>query len=124
MSSNHNVEYILEDKGGNIWFDGRSNEGVYRYDGKFLTNLKVNEQKDLNWAWPAVQDRQGNIWFSNWNGAYRFDGKSFIKIDGLPTGPVSPVARIIEDKKRNLCFAGGGRGICRYDGKSFVSFSE
>jgi ligand-binding sensor domain-containing protein len=40
MSSNHNVEYILEDKAGNIWFGGRATEGVYRYDGKSLTNLK------------------------------------------------------------------------------------
>ena len=50
MSSNHNVEYILEDKAGNIWFGGRGNEGVFRYDGKTITNLKVSEQKDFNWA--------------------------------------------------------------------------
>jgi ligand-binding sensor domain-containing protein len=48
MSSNHNVEYMLEDKASNIWFGGRNNEGVFRYDGKSLTNLKVNEQKDFN----------------------------------------------------------------------------
>lgn len=124
LSSNHNVEYILEDKAGNIWFGGRNNEGVFRYDGKSITNLKVNEQKDFNWAWPALQDKKGNIWFSNWNGAYRYDGnKSFIKIDGLSTGPISPISRIIEDKKGNLWFGGGSRGLCRYDGKTFTCFS-
>ncbi|MEP6736702.1 MAG: two-component regulator propeller domain-containing protein, partial [Chryseolinea sp.] len=41
MSSNNNVESILEDKAGNIWFGGRVNDGVFRYDGKSLTNLKL-----------------------------------------------------------------------------------
>jgi len=120
LSSNHNVEYILEDNAGNIWFGGRVNKGVFRYDGHSLTNLKIDGD---NWAWPVLQDKQGNIWFSNWNGAYRYDGKSFTKIDGLSTGSVSPVSRIIEDKSGNLWFGGGYRGICRYDGKSFTCFT-
>ena len=118
MSSNHNVEYILEDKGGNIWFGGRTNKGVFRYDGKSITNLKPNGD---NWAWPVLQDKNGNIWFGNWSGAYRYDGKSFTsftKKDGL-SGDM--VARIIEDKKRNLWF--GGDGLSRYDGKSFTRFT-
>jgi ligand-binding sensor domain-containing protein len=129
-SSNNNVEYILEDKEGNIWFGGRPNEGVFRYDGKSVTNFKLNElfqngQKSIahNWAWPQLQDKNGNIWFSNWAGAYRYDGKSFTSFtekDGLYGG----VTRIIEDKKRNLWFGGdGGAGISRYDGKSFKRFT-
>jgi ligand-binding sensor domain-containing protein len=127
MSSNNNMEYILEDKASNIWFGGRSfgegrtNEGVYRYDGKSITNLKPDGD---NWAWPVLQDKNGNIWFSNWNGAYRYDGKSFTSFtnsDGLP-GKGS-VMRIIEDKNGNLWFSGEG-GICRYDGKSFTCFTK
>jgi ligand-binding sensor domain-containing protein len=130
MSSNHNVEYILEDKGGNIWFGGRATEGVYRYDGKSITNFKINEQKDFNWAWPALQDKQGNIWFSNWFGAYRYDGKSFTRFakkDGLSS---DMVIRIIEDKKGNLWFGCGSArgfnngGICRFDGKTFHVFDH
>lgn len=120
LSSNNNVEYILEDRVGNIWFGGRGNKGVFRYDGKSITNLKPNGD---NWAWPALQDKNGNIWFSNWGGAYRYDGKSFTsftKSDGLPSD--DSVMRIIEDKNGNLWFGGGG-GICRYDGKSFTCFT-
>ena len=54
------MEAILEDKAGNSWFDGRSKEGVYRYDGKSITNLKPNGD---NWAWPVLQDKNGNLWF-------------------------------------------------------------
>ena len=130
LTSNDKVERIFEDKAGNIWFGGRTNEGVFRYDGKSITNLKLEElfqdgpkPKPHNWGWPQLQDKNGNIWFSNWGGAYRYDGKSFTsftKKDGLPGG----VTRIIEDKKGNLWFGGdAGAGLSRYDGKSFTRFT-
>lgn len=139
LSSNNNVERILEDKAGNIWLGGRTNQGVYLYNGKSISNFKlpeltiVNEsvrfEKDRivshNWAWPQLQDKNGNIWFSNWAGAYRYDGKivtSFTKSDGL-AGNNGLVAKIIEDKNGNILFGGGG-GLSRYDGKSFTSFQD
>lgn len=131
LSSNNNAEHILEDKAGNIWFGGRGTEGVYRYDGNSITHVKLKELSTIrfsdstrighNWAWPQLQDKNGNIWFSNWGGVYRYDGKSFTsftKKDGL-SGDM--VARIIEDNKGNLWF--GGAGLCRYDGKSFIRFT-
>ena len=130
LSTNHNIERMLEDNAGNIWFGVRANEGVYRYDGKSVTNLKLEElfqegpkPKPHTWAWPQVQDKDGNIWFGNWGGAYRYDGKSFTsftKKDGLYGG----VTRIIEDKNGNLWFGGdAGAGLSRYDGKSFTRFT-
>jgi ligand-binding sensor domain-containing protein len=44
-------------------------------------------------------------------------------MDALSTGPTSIITRIIEDKKGNLWFGGGDRGICRYDGKIFTCFT-
>lgn len=119
MSSNSNVEYILEDKAGNLWFGGRVNKGVFLYDGKSIIQLRPDGD---HWAWPVLQDKNGNIWFSNWAGAYRYDGKTFkhfTKDNGLP-GDI--VTRIMEDSKGNIWF-GGASGICRYDGKSFTRFT-
>ncbi len=128
LTGNDKVERILEDKAGNIWFGGRTNEGVYCYDGKSVINLKPEElyqdgptPKAHNWGWPRLQDKAGNIWFSNWGGAYRYDGHSFTsftKKDGLP----GEITRIIEDKKGNVWF-GGAEGLSRYDGKTFTRFS-
>jgi len=136
LTSNDKAERILEDNAGNIWLGGRTNEGVFRYDGKTITNFKlkklniVNEsvrsEKDRivshNWGWPQLQDKNGNIWFSNWNGVYRYDGKSFTSFteyDGLVGG----VTRIIEDKNGILWF-GGADGLCSYDGKAFTFFKD
>lgn len=138
LTSNDKVERILEDKAGNIWFGGRTNEGVYRYDGKSITNFKLKEitvqnesvrfESDRivshNWAWPQMQDKNGNIWFSNWGGAYCYDGKtftSFKKSDGLAGN--GTVTRIVEDKNGTL-WLGGADGLCRYDGKSFTCFKD
>lgn len=129
ITSNDKVERILEDDTGNIWFGGRTNEGVYRYDGKSVTNLKPMDlfqdgpkPKAHNWGWPQLQDKNGNIWFSNWGGAYRYDGNTFTSFttkDGLP----SEVTRIIEDKKGNLWF-GASDGLRLYDGKTFTYFND
>ena len=130
LDSDFKPERLLEDNAGNIWFGGRANEGVYRYDGKSVTNLKLAElfqdgpkPKPHTWGWPQVQDKNGNIWFGNWGGAYRYDGKSFTsftKKDGLPGG----VTRIIEDKTGNLWLGGdASAGLTRYDGKSFARFT-
>ncbi|MNK15414.1 Two component regulator propeller [compost metagenome] len=128
LTDNDKVERILQDKEGNIWFGGRTNEGVYRYDGKSVTKLKLEnlyqngpKPKAHNWGWPQLQDRNGNIWFSNWGGAYRYDGKSFTsfsKKDGL-----NNVTRIIEDRNGNIWF-GGADGLSRYDGKSITNFKK
>jgi ligand-binding sensor domain-containing protein len=125
--NNNSIKCIMEDKAGNIWFGGRTNEGVYRYDGKSVVNLKLDElfqdgpePKPHNWGWPQWQDKNGNIWFSNWGGAYKYDGKSFTsytKKDGL----FGIVARIIEDNQGKIWF--GGDGVNRFDGKSFTRFT-
>ena len=126
LTPNDKAERMLEDRAGNLWFGSRTNEGVFRYDGKSISRLKLEvlyqngpSPKPHAWGWPQVQDRNGNIWFSSWGGAYRYDGQSFTtfsEAEGLP----GMVTRIVEDRKGNLWF--GGDGLCRYDGKSFQCF--
>ena len=125
LTSNDKVERILEDRAGNIWLGGRTNEGVFRYDGKSITNVKLQEliqgqngprPKPHSWGWPQLQDKNGNLWFSNWGGAYRYDGKTFTSFSAKDGLTVTMIARIIEDKKGNFWFTGDG--LFRYDGKS------
>ena len=104
---------------------------MYRYDGKSVIRLRPKQlnyashtgssQTGQNWAWPQLQDKTGAIWFSNWGGAYRYDGRSFTRFtasDGLSIGAIT---RMIEDRNGNLWFGGAG-GLCRYDGASFTCF--
>lgn len=67
----------------------------------------------------ALQDKDGDLWFRiDGEGAYRFDGTSFVNFtttDGLCSDKVSA---IIQDKDGRYLF-GTDKGICVYDGKSF-----
>lgn len=80
-----NVAGIMEDKAGNIWV-ASSDKGVFRYDGKAVTNFNGKTGLGGNYAGGLAQDRLGNMWFTTRNGICKFDGKTFTEItakDGL-----------------------------------------
>jgi ligand-binding sensor domain-containing protein len=80
-----NTADIFEDKSGNIWF-ASSNQGVFKYDGKTITNFHEKAQLGENYAGGIAQDPAGNMWFVFKNGICRYDGKSFTEYtakDGL-----------------------------------------
>lgn len=156
------IASLIEDREGNLWL-GTMSSGVYCYDGKTLTNFLNNDDRPFNLGahFQAIidilQDKNGNIWFSSWNGGgvWCFDGKSFknylpsadyyrrnedgrsndkkslsvaptIFTGSLPQDNITDdmIFSISEDRAGNLWFATRRHGACRYDGKSFTSFTE
>jgi len=71
--------YILEDNNGDIWLT-TWDQGVFKYDGKNITNYSVKDgSKDVNLV-SMYKDNQGNLWLGTpENGAFKFNGKSFEK---------------------------------------------
>jgi len=71
--------HIVEDNEGNIWLT-TWDKGVYRYDGKHLTQYLVKEaSKDVNLV-SMYKDNRGDLWLgSPENGAFKFNGSSFEK---------------------------------------------
>ncbi len=71
--------HIVEDNNGNIWLT-TWDKGVYKYDGKNITNYLVREDtKDVNLI-SMYKDNQGNLWLGTPNnGAFKFNGKTFEK---------------------------------------------
>jgi ligand-binding sensor domain-containing protein len=131
------VQCILEDKAGNLWFGERAG-GVSRYDPASGRFTSVNGGGCFsNQIMGIIEDRTGNIWFANlYEGLCRYNPLSgeythFTEKDGL-CGNV--VTCIYEDKKGNIWFGSGANqkgiiktkpgGLCRYDGKSFTSFTS
>lgn len=74
-----NVKDIMEDKTGNIWFASQDN-GVFRYDGKVIKNIKGKEGLGDNCAGGMAQDKAGNYWFTMKNGICKYDGRTFTEI--------------------------------------------
>lgn len=116
---------IAEDKNGNIWF-GTQN-GLSRYDGKTFTNFTTRDGLSDNYINSVIKDKTGNIWLGTNNGISYYNGKSFSKFTGRDNMPFPQVASLFEDKEGNIWIGSsakeaGGKGLCRYDGKSVSYF--
>lgn len=80
-----NVAGIMEDRSGNIWF-ASSDKGVFRYDGKTISNIAEKEALGENYAGGIAQDKAGNMWFTMKTGICKYDGNKFTEYtakDGL-----------------------------------------
>ena len=99
-----NVQCILQDKAGNLWFATRRH-GACRYDGKSFTSFRENEDFVRYGINSILEDKKGNKWFStDKNGVYSYEGqilKNFNEKNGLVN---NSVRFILEDKNGNLWF--------------------
>lgn len=118
------VRSLLQDRDGNLWFSNE--EGVTRYDGKYLTHFGLtNGVYKNNIILCMLQDRSGCLWFGTFGGgALRFDGKSLTQYtvqEGLSNNIVNC---ILQDKDDNFWMATSGGGVSKFDGKNFTHYTE
>ena len=84
----HFVGYIYEDKKGNIWTSSErdSNLGwtLSCYDEKTLSNRKPTVTTIANkpMIFGILEDNKGNIWFGDFDGVHRYDGKTITDFKG------------------------------------------
>lgn len=125
------VQCMLEDKGGNIWFGSgpMAFEGIARYDGTALENFRPENE---TWIRNIIQDKDGSILFATRHyGVCSYDGKDFKFITDSKGMAKQSMMAMLEDKKGNLWFASDyGKelndtvgGAWRYDGHAFTKFS-
>lgn len=70
---------IEEDSEGNIWFGDRDT-GAWKYDGKTLTNYKIDPKLNTQMIWSIYEDQNKNLLFGMAEGGvYKFNGKTFDK---------------------------------------------
>lgn len=71
------VYSINEDNNGNIWV-GTVDAGVWKYDGKDLTNYTTKNGLTSNAVNTIYKDQNGELWFgTDGNGICKFNGKTF-----------------------------------------------
>lgn len=75
FGSNHDAWFTTP----HIWLTTWS-QGVYKYDGKTITNYKVIEDKKEVNLISMYKDKQGNLWLGTPdNGVFKFNGDTFEK---------------------------------------------
>ncbi len=96
----NNVNSIMEDKTGKLWFGTGS--GAYVYDGKTFTILTHRGQPFKN-VRSILADTKGNIWLGGQDGLWRYDGRTFTNAQNIFTNVAGKfVDYVYEDKNGNI----------------------
>ncbi len=91
----HNdVNAIIEDKTGKLWFGTRGYARVY--DGKTFATITNKDGKPFTNVRSIIKDKKGNIWLGGADGLWRYDGNTFTNFNRKFVG------YIYEDKKGNI----------------------
>jgi ligand-binding sensor domain-containing protein len=85
----NNIWSVFQDSRNNYWF-GSNGQGVFRYDGKTLTNFTTNDGLCDDQIRGIQGDQAGNVYINTPKGINRFDGKSFTTLE-IPENP-SPMS--------------------------------
>ncbi|MCD6019692.1 MAG: adenylate/guanylate cyclase [Bacteroidetes bacterium] len=119
-----NVNSMLQDSLGNLWF-GTNGGGVSKYDGNTFTHYTTKEGLTDNGIWCTLEDSKGNIWFgTSGNGVSKFDGKAFTNYTENEGLAANVVFCLLEDRSGNIWFGTNGGGASKYDGKTFTHYTE
>ena len=120
----HNqIRCLIQDRNGNLWFS--NDDGVTRYDGKYLTHFSVKNGLSNSIVLTMMEDQAGTLWFGTFGGGVtRYDGKYFTHFterEGLSNNIVNS---IIQDKAGNYWFGTSGGGVSKFDGKVFTHYTD
>ena len=73
---------ITGDNDGRLWV-ATYDSGVWRYDGRELSNYSMNDGLPTNAIMTVYKDKKGDIWAgTDGGGAYKFNGRGFTKFTG------------------------------------------
>jgi ligand-binding sensor domain-containing protein len=126
------IRSISEDKNGTLLFVTRHN-GICRFDGINFTNFTEKRGPQNASINCVLEDKSGNLLMGTElgggelnedGGLWWYDGKSFTRFtrkDGLCH---NGVYSILEDADGKFWIGTRNTGLCRFDGKTFTSFSE
>jgi hypothetical protein len=135
-SSPYSVFGIDKDKNGNLWV-GTIVAGAFRYDGKRFLWVGEKELTTLDdgrvpGVRSMVEDKDGNLWLSNFISRYKIiENDSIVKyeqLEGIDKSNELFQTRLpyfnsgLLDKEGNLWMATYTGGVWKYDGKELLNF--
>jgi ligand-binding sensor domain-containing protein len=107
---------VFQDKNNNYWF-GSDDQGVYRYDGKTLTQFATRHGLAGDQIRGVQQYQSGDIFINTTKGISRYDGQTFTTLKVAENHPPGRGWKLQQD---DLWFAGAQNSgaVYRYDGIS------
>lgn len=112
----HEVNSIVEDRTGKIWFATRDH--TFIYDGKTFTTLTQQGKPFVNVRW-MIKDKKDNMWMGGPDGLWRSTGSTFTNLNR------NFIGYIYEDKNGNIWTSSenvkdGKWGLSRYSSETLL----
>jgi ligand-binding sensor domain-containing protein len=101
---------------------GQANSDLRKYTDTIATKDSITYNGPNAITRNIIQDKKGNIWFAAFDGAFRYDGHSFVNI----TKDISAARffSVLSDRNGNLWFGTIGEGVYYYDVQSSSAGKE
>ena len=106
------VWVIFQDTKGGYWF-GSNGQGIYRYDGKRLTTVTIEDGLVDNTIRGMQEDKNGHIYIETPSGISMYDGKTYTTLQ-----PIRSDSNEWKLAPEDLWFGYNAYDLYRYDGKS------
>ena len=120
----HNINKILEDKDGNMWF-AYDNHGIDVYDGVYVYNYNEKNYLKANNIYDLVIDSFDNIWIASYSGGLcQFNGSEFIWLDETNGLSGEHVISVTTDDSGNIWAGTDGDGLDIINLNSFQNLNK
>jgi two-component system, sensor histidine kinase ChiS len=121
---NTNIQSIIADKSGNLWF-GTNGGGAVKYNGQNFSIFTKTEGLNNNNVSCLFEDKYGNLWFGTWGGGVtKYDGVNFTNFTTKEGLSSDYVFCIRGDSSGNIWIGTLEGGVSKYDGKNFTHFTK
>lgn len=107
------IRHIFQDSQGHLWF-GTNHYGVMRYDGDTLVYFNSAHGLGGGRINGIVEDKEGNVWFSTFEGLTKYDGQSFVNFQAK-LGTINNDLWGMTIDRQGIFWVGTLEGVVRFD---------
>lgn len=117
----NNTSCIYQAKNGELWFGGSG--GATKFDGRTFTRYTRKQGLCGNNVKAITEDPDGNIIIGTTSGITKFADKRVFWYTDKQGFPANNIKNLLTDKYGNLWIGTIGKGLVKFDGKSFLHFT-
>lgn len=117
-----NISYITQDKEKNIWIS-TLDEGVFKQQNKLWINYNDDSGLISNQIRSIFVCSDSSIWFCSRFGISIYQHHTFNNIDNSKGLTHENIRYIAEDNEKNIWICTDGKGIFKFAGEAFVTYT-